>query len=1140
MTVKAETNKAETNCKAEESCNGFDQAQAGQELAKQEAVPLQEGAVKEAVPLQEEAVPQQDTEMGGMLKIFESICTKYGGPSQYLLSRYSSNEAVAHFGEKLEKNIRRLEVVRYFDPKSMKPMNKEKLFLHVTMLGFNQAATTKPLPYPKVCIALADEYLTHTFLSSDEPLQVWVPHQSEAQPFQMRYVKGMARASTLLCLLDLIIDRDAADKFPNLFASAAVIHATFEVHVDLASVAIANANVSARGSIRQAHDVITWTSKLLLLVKQGVNAKEVLARFNCQATKQACVTGARMIAVTTLLQPPCHEGLEVMLALLAEVGPNQVFWDEHAFSNKRIAPGYVPRAGNKTWQDVLKVTGQSFTLMVQMLAGQCRDKPPNLRLKLNKNSLEEYANLSSMVVWLTSSFLEAEPSHGPVVQEFLEAFKNGDHEILLELQGHLHDKSNNYNWRDCSFLASRQKTLKDESIAMVTGKTTSVDATTLEDSEFALFEQRMKYDLAAMEVYFAKRASHESLLYHQKLQRRIQRHQQASEAVDTLFNGPAPQFSFIDVDALGSGNKSQKCLHLLSEIETAIRAREGVPPQQPLYGLVVINWAAPSCTPGKYIMLQEAMLGGLVNSVNLDAMGVVFTPVWERKKGLLYKTENMFLDKIANSGVNCDDRAVLSFAERIDLRDRRPLEYPIRLCFSAVDKESIWRKVPLVQNNRVTERASMLHTKDMKLIESLNDQSVPETSNTDPEINPAERYSQLGDGATAAILDNTVRALAPPSRAAVLLVDCGPKTGDWARSILRMIPSMSCGTYYVALGDAAEIEWTKQQCHDLAIELFKEGTLNIPGFRKPTLFDEEEEAALPIPALQVCGFEKGKELGPIRLPSEYDKWKTVARFAERFEQLQSQVNLLGKICGKESLEPSHDTTTATPNAKRQRLCPVPSEVPQVEITSIGTGMIQDVSLSHQGKGLALRVMQNHVMYVVNPTTEPMEIKVGMFCAGFLKGKWRKMEKAEDTDDHDIALVLNNADTVVIKDREKDRVRLGELVEEGRAAKGTANIRYHKIIEEPKPDDPGYFRLEVTNQIYWRMDPFKIESGSTEPRTVSQTVLAAAIPLRAWKTEYTGLAWYVRWAAAGITAVKPVIIFTKHVVIEGGKAVCITE
>ena len=77
-----------------------------------------------------------------------------------------------------------------------------------------------------------------TFLSSDEPLAVWLPHHIEHPLFQIRYVKGMARASTLLCLLDLIIDKGAEDKFPNLFASAAVIYATFEVHVDLASVAI--------------------------------------------------------------------------------------------------------------------------------------------------------------------------------------------------------------------------------------------------------------------------------------------------------------------------------------------------------------------------------------------------------------------------------------------------------------------------------------------------------------------------------------------------------------------------------------------------------------------------------------------------------------------------------------------------------------------------------------------------------------------------------------------------------------------------------------------------------------------------------------------------------------------------------------
>ena len=155
--------KEEGRCKADQD----------QDLVrKQEAVPLQGLAKEEAVPLQQELVQDPETNLDGgkdprneMLKIFESICTKYGGPSQYLLSRYSSSEAVAHFGEKLQKHIRQMDLVRYFDPKSMQPMNKEKLALHVTMLGFDQAAITKPLPYPKVCIALADEYLTHTFLS---------------------------------------------------------------------------------------------------------------------------------------------------------------------------------------------------------------------------------------------------------------------------------------------------------------------------------------------------------------------------------------------------------------------------------------------------------------------------------------------------------------------------------------------------------------------------------------------------------------------------------------------------------------------------------------------------------------------------------------------------------------------------------------------------------------------------------------------------------------------------------------------------------------------------------------------------------------------------------------------------------------
>ena len=78
--------------------------------------------------------------------------------------------------------------------------------------------------------------------------------------FCLHFVKGMARTSSLLCLLDFVFRMKTSqhDYFVNLLASACTVFATVETHVDWVSVAIANANISARGAIRQAHDVITW------------------------------------------------------------------------------------------------------------------------------------------------------------------------------------------------------------------------------------------------------------------------------------------------------------------------------------------------------------------------------------------------------------------------------------------------------------------------------------------------------------------------------------------------------------------------------------------------------------------------------------------------------------------------------------------------------------------------------------------------------------------------------------------------------------------------------------------------------------------------------------------------------------------
>ena len=84
----------------------------------------------------------------------------------------------------------------------------------------------------------------------------------------------------MLTLLDLSYDSRSAAHFAPLLPSAAVVSARVEAHVDVVSVAIANATISARGSIKLAHDVIAWAGKLDKLADQGVVADTVITMYS--------------------------------------------------------------------------------------------------------------------------------------------------------------------------------------------------------------------------------------------------------------------------------------------------------------------------------------------------------------------------------------------------------------------------------------------------------------------------------------------------------------------------------------------------------------------------------------------------------------------------------------------------------------------------------------------------------------------------------------------------------------------------------------------------------------------------------------------------------------------------------------------
>ena len=80
---------------------------------------------------------------------------------------------------------------------------------------------------------------------------------------------------------------------------------------------------------------------------------------------------------------------------------------------------------------------------------------------------------------------------------------------------------------------------------------------------------------------------------------------------------------------------------------------------------------------------------------------------------------------------------------------------------------------------------------------------------------------------------------------------------------------------------------------------------------------------------------------------------------------------------------------------------------------------------------------------------------------------------------------------------------------------------------------------MTN-VFWSIDIVKLEEDAeTKDRVVLQSGLAAAFPIGTWKSSVVDVSWMVRWTAAGLTPIKPVVLFTRDLTVQAGLAVLIS-
>ena len=122
--------------------------------------------------------------------------------------------------------------------------------------------------------------------------------------------------------------------------------------------------------------------------------------------------------------------------------------------------------------------------------------------------------------------------------------------------------------------------------------------------------------------------------------------------MDEVFKGVVPKFCFSTAwDAL-----LNSLMHLKKEYRL-----------DRLMVLAVVNWSSPSIVRGDQMQLQIHALQQLLSNDEFDAMGLVVMPVWERAKGSLYKIEALLLKTLSAKGLTLDEKASLSFEERVRL-----------------------------------------------------------------------------------------------------------------------------------------------------------------------------------------------------------------------------------------------------------------------------------------------------------------------------------------------------------------------------------------------------------------------------------------------------------------------------------------
>ena len=212
------------------------------------------------------------------------------------------------------------------------------------------------------------------------------------------------------------------------------------------------------------------------------------------------------------------------------------------------------------------------------------------------------------------------------------------------------------------------------------------------------------------------------------------------------------------------------------------------------------------------------------------------------------------LDALCRGNHNIDWCFAALFSEKTDSRDQRPMCYNGRFVFSSpldLQKNVFW-KCDLRRTQRTAE-IPQLHSREMREIENLDPDSVPDSSDPTVRVKGATKYAQLGHLACKEIFDSVLRgANHSEIGPALLLMDLHVGVGDMLQAFTTLRADRPHTFYMGFCEDMNEALYVEQLMKELLADQFAAGQPLPTGEKLPQEMPAGLLEALPeIPRLNV-------------------------------------------------------------------------------------------------------------------------------------------------------------------------------------------------------------------------------------------------------------------------------------------------